>query len=400
MKQTDIAVVGAGVVGLATAYQITQAHPQLSVTVIDKEPEVARHQTGHNSGVLHSGIYYRPGSLKATNCRAGKLAMVQFCQEQEIDFELCGKVIVAVDESEVPTLQNILERGQANQVSCELIDSDRLKELEPHVNGVKAIHVPEAGIVNYKKVCQKLAELVQQNPANHLSLGNPVKKITRHKDRAVVTTLKEEWESRLIINCGGLHCDRISKLGKLPPNTKIVPFRGEYFELRDDRRHLCRNLIYPVPDPKFPFLGVHFTRMIDGSVECGPNAVLAFAREGYRKQDINLRDLAESLTYPGFIRLALKHFKMGMGELHRSFSKQAFVKALQRLLPEIQADDLKAAPAGVRAQAVQSNGSLVDDFLIEEDETMISVLNAPSPAATASLNIGKVITDRISHRFS
>ncbi len=329
------------------------------------------------------------------------MAMEKFCRDHGIEFEICGKVIVAVDDAELPALNTIFERGQENGVRCQFIDADELKQLEPHVAGIKAIAVPETGIVDYRAVSNKLAELIMQKNSE-LLLGNSVRKILRAKFGALNTieTTEHAIETRLIVNCAGLHCDRVSKLGGLKSPARIVPFRGEYFQLVADRQHLCNNLIYPVPDPKYPFLGVHFTRMIDGTVECGPNAVLAFAREGYKKTNINFRDLAESLTYPGFARMALKHWKMGAGEIRRSFSKAAFVKALQRLVPEIQAVDLKPAPAGVRAQAVLRDGNMLDDFLIEQDESMISVLNAPSPAATASLNIGRLIAERVSNRLS
>lgn len=398
MKNSDVVIIGGGVVGLATAYDLTQRFPDLKTTILEKEAELAHHQTGHNSGVLHSGIYYKPGSLKSTNCREGKKAMEQFCAEQGIDYDICGKVIVAVDESEVPAMNRIYERGQANGVQCEIIDKARLNELEPHSAGVAAIHVPEAGIVNYKQVCNRLGEIIRERE-NEIIFGAKVTGIRKHGSRSVVETSNGEFETGLIVNCAGLHCDRVAKLGGKKADAKIVPFRGEYFELKPEMHHLCKNLIYPVPDPKFPFLGVHFTRMIDGSVECGPNAVLAFAREGYKKTDINLYDLFESLTYPGFVRMAMKHWKMGMGEMWRSFSKAAFVKALQRLMPEIRAEHLIAVPAGIRAQAVTLDGGLVDDFLIVETDNMVSINNAPSPAATASLNIGKLIVDKLANRI-
>ena len=394
----DVCIVGGGIVGLATAWQYQKRFPNQSIVVVEKEHQLAHHQTGHNSGVLHSGIYYKPGSLKAENCRDGKKAMEQFCAEHDVDYEICGKVIVAVDESELSALERIYKRGQENGVLCEMIDRDRLLELEPHVAGIKAIHVPEAGIVNYRQVCEKLAELVKAN-GGEIKVSTTVLEVRLGEKESTLVTSRGDIHGQIIVNCGGLHCDRIARKSGAKPPAKIVPFRGEYFELKPDKKHLCKNLIYPVPNPKFPFLGVHFTRMIDGSVECGPNAVLAFAREGYRMRDINLRDLFESLTYGGFIKMALKHWRMGMGEMWRSFSKQAFVKALKRLMPEIQSTDLISAPAGVRAQAVMADGSLVDDFLIVQHQNMININNAPSPAATASLNIGKLITDQIETKF-
>ncbi len=393
MQQADVTVIGGGIVGLASAYFLSSQTPALKIVVLEKEDEVAQHQTGHNSGVLHSGIYYKPGSLKAENCRAGKLAMQQFCEREGIAFDLCSKVIVAVNETQLPALQRIYDRGQANQVQCEMIDADRLKELEPHVAGIKAIHVPPAGIVDYSQVCRRLAEIIKERDGEVVT-GAKVTEIRHTDDRVVVRSSKREVESRLAINCAGLHCDRVTKLSGEKPAAKIVPFRGEYFDLKPEAHHLCRNLIYPVPDPKFPFLGVHFTRMIHGGVECGPNAVLAFAREGYGKLDINVGDLFESLTYPGFLRMAWKHWRMGAGEMWRSASKAAFVKALQKLVPEIRAEHLSAAPAGVRAQAVTREGALVDDFLIQPAGRVINVGNAPSPAATASLNIGRLIGEQ------
>jgi (S)-2-hydroxyglutarate dehydrogenase len=399
MKEVDVAVIGGGIVGLATAYQITRQYPGKRVAVLEKEADLAHHQTGHNSGVLHTGIYYKPGSLKAINCRAGKKAMEEFCAAEGIAYEICGKVIVAVDDGELPALERIFERGQANGVVCTQIDKDRLAELEPHAAGVRAIHVPEAGIVNYRQACERLAERVRERDGE-LFMSTRVNGIYKNGEGVIVATTGGEIKARQVVNCAGLHCDRVTAMSGEKPGAKIVPFRGEYFELKPEAHHFCKNLIYPVPDPNFPFLGVHFTRMVTGHVECGPNAVLAFAREGYKKTDLNIADLAESLTYPGFLRMAAKYWRMGMGEMWRSVSKAAFVKALQRLLPEIRAEHLEPAPAGVRAQAVTRDGSLVDDFLIQETDRVINVGNAPSPAATASLNIGKLIAERLASRLS
>ena len=324
--------------------------------------------------------------------------MEEFCAAEGIAYEICGKVIVALDESELPAMERIFERGQANGVACEVIGRERLAELEPHAAGIKAIHVPEAGIVDYKQVCQRLAERVRERDGQVLTSAR-VTKIDRSHDKVVLTTAAGEVEAGQVVNCAGLHCDRVTALSGQKPDAKIVPFRGEYFELKPEAAHLCKNLIYPVPDPNFPFLGVHFTRMIEGGVECGPNAVLAFAREGYRKTDFNLADMAETLSYPGFRKLAAKYWKTGLGEMWRSVSKAAFVKALQRLVPEIRAEHLHAAPAGIRAQAVAPDGSMVDDFLIQEADRVINVNNAPSPAATASLNIGKTIVERLVPRL-
>ena len=395
----DVGIIGGGIVGLATAYQLSQKFPKLSIAVIEKESSLAKHQTGHNSGVLHTGIYYKPGSLKAINCRNGKQAMEQFCKEQGIDHELCGKIIVALNNEEVPRMQNIFQRGQENGVNCKIISREEMLEIEPHVAGVQAIHVPECGIVNYKQVCLRLGEIIEEKDENKIFLGHQVTNIRNMATSLVVETDKQQIECKHLINCGGLHSDKLTKLGGQPPPAKIIPFKGEYFELKEDAKHLCKNLIYPVPDPAFPFLGVHFTRMIDGTVECGPNAVLAFGREAYGKFDLNIKDLLESITYPGFQKMAIKHWKMGWGEMWRSYNKGAFVKALRRLIPEIEAKDLSSAPAGIRAQAVSPGGALVDDFLIESNDRIINVCNAPSPAATASLNIGSTIMAQIEARI-
>ena len=384
---------------MATAYRISSRFPDKRIVVLEKEPTLAKHQTGHNSGVLHSGIYYKPGSLKAINCRKGKLAMEEFCREQEIDHELCGKIIVALNEEEIPRMEKIYERGQANGVRCEIIPQERMREIEPHAAGVSAIHVPECGIVNYKQVCERMGELISQKNDNELLLGQEVHWIEEVADGMLIRTHQTEIESDFLINCGGLHSDRVTRMGGQESPAKIIPFKGEYYELREDAKHLCNHLIYPVPDPQFPFLGVHFTRMIDGSVECGPNAVLAFGREAYGKLDLNLKDLFESLSYSGFRKMAIKHWKMGLGEMWRSYNKGAFVRALQRLIPEIEGKHLESAPAGIRAQAVTPEGAMVDDFLIQESERVVNVCNAPSPAATASLNIGATIVDKLAERF-
>ena len=396
--QADVAIVGGGIVGLATALRFTERFPGRRVVILEKEAGLAHHQTGHNSGVLHSGIYYKPGTLRATNCREGKRAMEEFCAREGIPYRICGKVIVAVNEAEFPALERIFERGQANGVRCEMIDQGRLREIEPHTAGLRAIHVPEAGIVDYKQVCERMAELVRGAGGTVLTKAR-VTRVRHTSGRVVLESTAGDVDAGYVVTCAGLQSDRVAKLTGQPVPAKVVPFRGEYYELKPEAEHLCRTLIYPVPDPKFPFLGVHFTRMIHGGVECGPNAVLAFAREGYRKRNINLRDLAESLTYPGFLRMAARHWRTGMGEMWRSFSKGAFVRALQRLMPEIRAEHLVPAPAGVRAQALGRDGNLVDDFLILESERVVNVCNAPSPAATSSLNIGKLIVDKLAGRF-
>lgn len=398
MQQVDVAIIGGGIVGLATAYRLLERFPGKKVVVLEKEREVAQHQTGHNSGVLHSGIYYKPGSLRATNCREGKLAMEDFCRQENIPFDLCGKVIVAVTNEELPQLERIFERGQANGVNCQMISADRLKEIEPHTAGIQAIHVPEAGIVDYRQVCERLAQRINEKGAE-VKTSAKVVGMFRRDNRMVVDNTAGEIEARLVVNCAGLHSDRMAWMSGQRPDAQIIPFRGEYFELKPSAHHLCKGLIYPVPDPNFPFLGVHFTRMIHGGVECGPNAVLAFKREGYYKTSFNLIDTLESLSYPGFLRLAWKHWRAGMGEMWRSFSKAAFVRALQRLVPEIRSEHLVPAPAGVRAQALTRSGNLVDDFLILENDLVVNVCNAPSPAATASLNVGKLVVDKIAPRM-
>jgi len=397
MQQTDIIIIGGGIVGLATAYQFTLDYPHLKITLLEKEQYLAAHQTGHNSGVLHTGIYYKPGSLKALNCRGGKSRMENFCRQEEINFEICGKVIVAISEDELPALEMIYQRGRTNGVRCEMITLEKLHELEPHVAGIQAVHVPEAGIVDFSQVCERFAERVREREGNKILCSTKVTGICQ-TPRMIIETEKGEFEGRYLVNCAGLYSDKITAMTQTP-GAKIIPFRGEYYKVRPGKNHLCRNLIYPVPDPNFPFLGVHFTRMINGSLECGPNAVLAFAREGYTRSTVNILELADILSYPGFMKLAAKYWKAGAGEMWRSFSKAAFVRALQRLIPEINADDLEPAPAGIRAQAVMDSGKLVDDFLIQENENIVNVGNAPSPAATSSLNIGKHIVDIVADRF-
>ncbi len=388
---SDIVIVGGGIVGLATALKVREKFPDLTVTVVEAEADVGRHQSGHNSGVLHSGIYYKPGSEKARNCRLGKAAMEQFCTEHSIAWDRCGKVVVATNAAEVDSLERISERATANGVSFQRIDTDQLRELEPHAAGIAAIHVPETGIVNYRNVCNVMADQIRSGGGT-IELSFVVGEIkAQGSSLSVVSQTKTSIQCDRLINCAGLNSDRVCSMAGVDPEVRIVPFRGEYYELAAGRESLCRNLIYPVPDPSFPFLGVHFTRMIDGGVECGPNAVLALAREGYRWTDVSLKDLASTFSYRGFQKMAAKHWRMGLGEMRRSLSKQAFVTALRHLIPSIQASDLKPGRAGVRAQAISPTGDLVDDFLIKRSDRAIHVLNAPSPAATASL----AIADRI-----
>jgi (S)-2-hydroxyglutarate dehydrogenase len=398
MSHAQVAIIGGGIVGLATAWQLLQRDPRLRVVVLEKEATVGEHQTGHNSGVLHSGIYYKPGSIKAINCRAGKRAMEEFCAAHGVPHEICGKVIVAVNESELAQLARIHDRGQQNGVRCEVIDRERLLELEPHTAGVKAIHVPEAGIVNFRAVCHKLAELVNA-AGSEVRCSARVLKVKDSCQGIALETTAGTFTADYVVTCAGLQSDRVAKLTGESPETQIIPFRGEYFELKPEAQHLCRNLIYPVPDPSFPFLGVHFTRMIEGGIECGPNAVLALAREGYRKTDLNLADLYETLRFSGFRKLAARYWRVGAGEMWRSWSKAAFVRALRRLVPEIRSAQLVPARAGVRAMAVAPDGTMVDDFVIHAKGRIVNVLSAPSPAATSSLNIGKLVVEKLAERL-
>ncbi len=393
VKHPDVVIVGGGIVGLATAMQLQSRFDDLKVTVVEAEPGVGLHQSGHNSGVLHSGIYYKPGSQKAINCRTGKAAMEAFCTETRIPWERCGKVVVATSEEELPRLQKISERATANGVIFERINADQLRKLEPSAAGVAALHVPETGIVNYLTVCRKMAKIVVSRGAE-INLCYDINAI---ESLAGGLRLKSKREQVLdcgqLINCAGLRSDRVCRLAGVETDVQVVPFRGEYYELAKGSESLCRNLIYPVPDPSFPFLGVHFTRMIDGGVECGPNAVLALSREGYRWRDVSPRDMLETIGFKGFRSLATRHWRMGLGEIYRSVSKQAFVIALQKLIPNIRSQDLIPGRAGVRAQAVGPDGKLVDDFMIERSDRAIHVLNAPSPAATASISIANQIVD-------
>ena len=394
MSKFDVAVVGGGIIGLATAWQISRRNRDLKIVLLEKEATLAAHQTGRNSGVIHSGIYYKPGSLRARNCREGKVALEEFCTQHGVAWKRTGKVIVATAENQLLALDNIFQRGQQNGVQCELIDVNRLNELEPHTAGIKAIHVPEAGIVDYPGVCRKLSELLKAQ-GMEIRLNSRVTAIRQKADGVQLETNDGGLVASQVVNCTGLYSDRVAKLSGQQMKQQIVPFRGEYFTLKPEAEHLCRSLIYPVPDPEFPFLGVHFTRMIEGGVECGPNAVLALSREGYSWSRINPRDLFEALTYSGFLKLALRYWKVGAGEVWRSLSKRAFVTALQKLVPEIQKQHLVPAPSGVRAQALAPEGKLVDDFLILRTDRVLNVCNAPSPAATASLTIGSHIANEL-----
>jgi len=394
MQEFDYIIIGGGIVGLATAWAIIQRNPGARLAVLEKEDAWARHQTGRNSGVIHSGIYYKPGSLKAKLCREGNRRLVAFCQQHGIKFEICGKVIVATQHSELPLLENLFERGIANGLSVRRLTAPQVLELEPHVRCLAGIQVPSTGIVDFVGVSRRLAELIGGD-GGELWLGTKALGFRPESQTTVLETSKGPLSGRWIINCAGLHSDRVARLAHANPEARIVPFRGEYYELRAERRNLVKNLIYPVPDPQFPFLGVHFTRMIDGSVHAGPNAVLSLKREGYRRAAFDLRDFWETMTYAGFWRLAAKHRRAGLREIHRSFSKRAFVRSLQNLIPEITEHDFVAGEPGVRAQALRPDGGLVDDFLIVRGPSTIHVCNAPSPAATASLEIGRVVAEQI-----
>jgi L-2-hydroxyglutarate oxidase len=387
----DVAIVGAGIVGLATALQLKRDKPALNVVVIEKENKVAAHQTGNNSGVIHSGIYYKPGSLKAKNCIDGYHMLIDFCKTYDVPYELCGKIIVATSESELPALDAIYQRGIENRLEgLRYINREEIQAMEPHTAGIKGIVVPQTGIVDYKVVAEKYAEIFRQL-GGVIKLNTKVTGVKTISEGIQVRTSSGDLDAALIINCAGLYCDKVAAYTIPDLQVKIIPFRGEYYALKKEKRNLVKNLIYPVPDPNFPFLGVHFTRRIDGEIEAGPNAVLAFQREGYKKSQINLPELFESLTWGGFIKVAKKYWRTGFGEFYRSFSKPAFTEALQKLLPEIKAEDLEKGGAGVRAQACDKEGGLIDDFYIKELPGQIHVLNAPSPAATSSLSIGKTI---------
>jgi L-2-hydroxyglutarate oxidase len=387
-----ILVVGGGIIGLATALRLVQKFPTARVTVLEKEPSVGRHQTGNNSGVLHAGIYYKPGSIKARLAVRGIRQMVQFCEQNNIPHEICGKLIVATHAEELPRLRDLFDRGQKNGLrDLEMLDSGGIKQVEPHAAGIAAIRVPEEGIVDYTKVSQAMAA----NLAGTVVTSARVERLRYMAKAWIAETTAGAYECDLLVNCAGLHCDRVGEMAGVRREVRIVPFRGEYYKIKAERQHLVRNLIYPVPDPKFPFLGVHFTRMIAGGIEAGPNAVLAFSREGYRKTDVNVRDLLDALTYRGLWAFVNRYPRMCFDELRRSFSKELFCRSLQRLVPEIEVKDLEHGGAGVRAQALMPSGELLQDFFIRRFENSIHVLNAPSPGATASLAIGEEIVSQL-----
>lgn len=399
MSQSDVIIAGAGIVGLATALKILEAKPGTKILILEKESGEARHQTGNNSGVIHSGIYYRPGSLKAQNCKTGYNQLLDFCNRHDIKFDICGKVIVATSGTELPRLANIYERGIANGlVNIRFIEKDELKELEPHAFGIKAIHVPYTGIIDYKEVSRKYAYLIYE-AGGEIRFNEKVVKINNSGSSIEVSTQNSSFNSKIFINCCGLQSDEVAGLSEKRLDTRIIPFRGEYYKIKPERRYLVKNLIYPVPDPAFPFLGVHFTRMTNGEVGAGPNAVLSFKKEGYKKTSFSVKDSFRTFTWKGFYSIASKYYKTGFGEFRRSFSKKAFVKALQKLMPEITAQDLVPGGAGVRAQAISIEGKLIDDFLIHDSGRIVNVLNAPSPAATSSLAIGQAIAEKIVNKL-
>ena len=397
-KSFDILVIGGGIIGTATALSL-QNSSKLNILMIEAEKKIAFHQTGNNSGVIHSGLYYKPGSLKAKNCTDGRELLYNFCAEQNIPYQKCGKIVVATDESEINALDELYEKGIANGLTgIKKLSAKEIKNYEPHTTGIAGIFVPQTGIVDYSKVTDAYAKLFLE-AGGYIETSCKFLSLNSTSSELIAITTKGEIKTKFLVNCGGLYCDRIAKLCGVNPGLQIVPFRGEYYKLKKEKEYLVNNLIYPVPDPRFPFLGVHFTRMVSGGVEAGPNAVLAFKREGYTKKDFSVSDLSQMFFYSGFWKMASKYYKMGFGEFYRSFSKKAFVSALQKLIPEIQEEDIEVGGAGVRAQALEPNGKLVDDFRIVEASKMVHVLNAPSPAATASLSIGKTIAELVKKKF-
>jgi len=402
----DLTIIGGGIIGLATAMQMGEKYPRVKLLVLEKENRIASHQSGHNSGVIHAGIYYKPGSLKAETCAEGRRALLDFCERNGISYVLCGKVIVATHDQEIPRLEELFRRGTANRVpDLEMIGPERLRELEPYAQGVRAVHSPATGIIDFVQVAEAYARKVKERGGEILT-SCEVTGIVQREEGLMIQTPGAEFTSKYLLNCGGLFSDRIARMmipsdfRRTDPEVQIVPFRGEYYKLIPEKRFLVKGLIYPTPDPRFPFLGVHFTRTVHGYVEAGPNAVLAFAREGYKKTDLNLRDLWETLSYKGFQSLARKYWRMGLEENYRSLSKKAFTNALQRLVPSIREEDLMSGGSGVRAQAIAPDGTLLDDFVIKRMGNAVHVLNAPSPGATASLAIGKKIVEMVAQSFA
>lgn len=395
-KKYNVIIIGAGLVGLSTAYNIIKNNPRLSILLLEKESDVAMHQSSHNSGVIHSGIYYKPGSLKASNCIGGYKMLLDFVKLHEIPFEVCGKVIVATSQNELSALDNIYNRGIQNGLeNLKYLNRDEILDYEPHIAGIAGIHVPQTGIIDYLYLAKKLKEILTESLGVEINFNEEVKDIQQIGNDFIVTSSRRSYTSNKVISCAGLQSDRIASLSYKDNDLRIIPFRGEYYKLKSDKEYLIKNLVYPVPNPNFPFLGVHFTRMINGGVEAGPNAVLAFDREGYRFKDFNVKDSIDTLTWPGFWKVAMQFGKTGFGEMYRSLFKTAFTKALQKLIPEISEDDLVPGTAGVRAQACDRNGNLIDDFNIVQSKNIIHVRNAPSPAATSCLSIGKLISEKI-----
>ncbi|MFT5884560.1 MAG: L-2-hydroxyglutarate oxidase [Arcticibacterium sp.] len=397
----DVVVVGGGIVGLATALKIKEQRPQVRLLVLEKESGPAKHQTGNNSGVIHSGLYYKPGSLKATNCISGYHDLLEFCDKEGIEYDLCGKIVVATREEQIPMLETLHQRGIENGLTgLQYLSGHQMREIEPHVAGIKGIRVPQTGIIDYTKVSVKYAEKIQELDGE-IRYDERVTSVSELNGASTVVTSKGAYTTTLVVNCGGLYSDKVAQMTQDEKiDLKVIPFRGEYYELKPEKQYLVKHLIYPVPDPNFPFLGVHFTRMINGGVEAGPNAVLAFRREGYKKTDFKLSELAETLMWPGFQKVAAKYWKTGIGEYYRSFSKAAFTKALQALIPELKSEDLIPGGAGVRAQACDITGGLLDDFKIIENAQAINVCNAPSPAATSSLAIGQTVSEMVLKRLN
>ncbi|MBP1167542.1 MULTISPECIES: L-2-hydroxyglutarate oxidase [unclassified Chryseobacterium] len=391
----DIIIIGAGLVGLATAYQTKLKNPDSKILILEKENDVALHQSGHNSGVIHSGIYYKPGSLKAKNCIEGYNSVINFAEKHGIRYDLCGKIIVATSQEELPLLDNIYKRGVENGLQdLKYLSREEFREIEPHCEGVKAIKVPQTGIIDYPGIAKKIKELFEE-AGGEVRFKHEVKNITDKGSEIIVSTNISEFKTKKLISCAGLYSDKITKMTNEKNDVVIIPFRGEYYKIKDEKKYLVKHLIYPVPDPSFPFLGVHFTRMIDGNIEAGPNAVLAFKKEGYHFFDFNFNEAMQTMLWPGFRKIVAKYGKTGMGEMHRSLSKSAFTKALQKLLPEIQENDLVPGGSGVRAQACDRNGGLIDDFDIVKNGNIIHVRNAPSPAATSCLSIGNKISELV-----
>jgi len=395
----DIVIVGGGIVGLATGYKLLSSNPELKVTILEKENRIASHQTGNNSGVIHSGLYYMPGSLKASNCIRGYEQLLRFAEENDIPHDICGKIVVATNESQVAAMENLFDRGTANGLQgIKKLKKEDLKEYEPNVTGIAGLFVPQTGIIDYSVVSEKLGSQFEVL-GGEIITGSKVIGITQYQSSVITQTTINDIESKLIVNCAGLYSDKIARMTGAEVDIKIIPFRGEYYKLKKEKETLVNNLIYPVPDPSFPFLGVHFTRLMKGGVEAGPNAVFAFKREGYSKSDINVQELFESLLWPGFLKMAKKYWKTGIGEFYRSYSKSAFTRALQKLVPDISTEDLIEGGTGVRAQACDKKGGLVDDFVIVEKERAVNVYNAPSPAATSSLSIGQTISETVFKRI-